>query len=114
MSSGCITASSSSAWYPNQCSQITSYVTFNARTMVTPLHTQLDLIRDYVNTYDHETGIDSIASPDELATWFSEQGLVDDLVEPSDQEVAAAHAVREAIRELLLGNNGVPGDAAAA
>jgi predicted RNA-binding Zn ribbon-like protein len=82
--------------------------------MVTDIDTQLDLIRDYVNTFDLETGIDSIASPDELATWFSEQGLVDDLVEPSDQEVAAARAVREAIRELLLENNGVHGDAAAA
>jgi predicted RNA-binding Zn ribbon-like protein len=82
--------------------------------MVTSLPTQLDLIRDYVNTYDYETGVDSIASPDELATWLTEQGLVDDLVEPSDDEVAAARAVREAIRELLLENNGVPGDAAAA
>ena len=75
--------------------------------MVTDIDTQLDLVRDYVNTFDLETGIDSIATPDELATWFSEQGLVDDLVEPSDQEVADALAVREAIRELLLENNGV-------
>jgi predicted RNA-binding Zn ribbon-like protein len=82
--------------------------------MVTDTHAQLDLIRDYVNTFDLETGIDSIASPEELATWFSEQGLVDDLVEPSDQEVVAARAVREAIRQLLLENNGVAGDAAAA
>jgi predicted RNA-binding Zn ribbon-like protein len=82
--------------------------------MVTDTRTQLDLIRDYVNTFDLETGIDSIATPEELATWFSEQGLVDDLVEPSDQEVADARAVREAIRELLLENNGVAGDSAAA
>ena len=82
--------------------------------MVTALHTQLDLVRDYVNTLDFETGIDSIATPDELALWLSEQGLVDDLIEPSDQEVADALAVREAIRELLLANNGVESDAAAA
>jgi predicted RNA-binding Zn ribbon-like protein len=82
--------------------------------MVTGIDAQLDLIRDYVNTFDFETGVDSISSPDELATWFSEQGLVDDLVEPSDQEVADARAVREAIRELLLENNGVDGDSAAA
>ena len=43
--------------------------------------------------------------------WFSEQGLVDDLVEPTDEEVADALAVREAIRELLLANNGVEADA---
>jgi predicted RNA-binding Zn ribbon-like protein len=82
--------------------------------MVTVLHTQLDLVRDFVNTLDFETGIDTIASPDELAMWLSEQGLVDDLVEPSDEEVADAIAVREAIRELLLANNGVDADAAAA
>lgn len=75
--------------------------------MVTTLHSQLDLVRDYVNTFDFETGIDTIATSDELAMWFSEQGLVDDLVEPTDEEVADARAVREAIRELLLANNGV-------
>ena len=82
--------------------------------MVTVLHPQLDLVRDYVNTFDFETGIDTIASPDELGMWFSEQGLVDDFVEPSDEEVADALVVREAIRELLLANNGVDADAAGA
>jgi predicted RNA-binding Zn ribbon-like protein len=82
--------------------------------MVTDLHTQLDLVRDYVNTLDLETGIDRISSPDELAMWFSEQGLVHDLVEPTDDELTEALAVREAIRELLLANNGVEADAAAA
>jgi len=82
--------------------------------MVTALNPQLDLVRDYVNTFDFETGIDTIASPDELATWFSEHGLVDDFVEPSDDEVADALAVREAIRELLLANNGADADAAGA
>ena len=78
------------------------------------MDTQLDLIRDYVNTLDFETGIDRLSSPDELAMWFSEQGLVEDLVEPSEEEVADALAVREAIRELLLENNGIPADSAAA
>jgi predicted RNA-binding Zn ribbon-like protein len=78
--------------------------------MVTVLHTQLDLVRDYVNTFDFETGIDTIATPDELAMWFSEQGLVDDLVEPTDEELTGAHALREAVRDLLLANNGVEAD----
>jgi predicted RNA-binding Zn ribbon-like protein len=78
------------------------------------LTSRLDLIRDYVNTLDLETGIDRISSPDDLGMWFSEQGLVDDLVEPTDQEHADALAVREAIRELLLANNGGAADAEAA
>jgi predicted RNA-binding Zn ribbon-like protein len=82
--------------------------------MVTTLHSRLDLVRDYVNTFDLETGIDTIATPGELALWLSEQGLVDDLVEPTEQEVEDARAVREAIRELLLANNGAEVDAAAA
>ena len=82
--------------------------------MVTSPHTQLDLVRDFVNTLDLETGIDAIATPDELATWLSEQGLVDDLVEPTTEEHADALAVREAIRELLLANNGGAADTEAA
>jgi predicted RNA-binding Zn ribbon-like protein len=78
------------------------------------LDTKLDLIRDYVNTLDFETGVDRISSPAELAMWFSEQGLVDDSVEPTDQEHADALAVREAIRELVLAHNGVDADAAGA
>jgi predicted RNA-binding Zn ribbon-like protein len=78
--------------------------------MVTALHSQLDLVRDFVNTFDLETGLDAISSPDELATWLSEQGLVDDLVEPTEKEHADTLAVREAIRDLLLANNGVPAD----
>ena len=82
--------------------------------MVTVVSQPLDLVRDYVNTLDFETGIDRIATRDELATWLSEQGLVDDLPAPTGQEHADALAVREAIRNLLLANNAVAVDAAAA
>jgi predicted RNA-binding Zn ribbon-like protein len=82
--------------------------------MVTAHAPQLDLVRDFVNTLDIETGIDRISSPGELGVWFSEQGLVDDLVEPSNGEHTDALALREAIRELLLVNNGGEADAVAA
>ena len=82
--------------------------------MVTTLHTSLDLVRDFVNTRDLETGVDAIATPDELAGWLSDNGLVDDLVEPTKAEHAEALAVREAIRELLLEHNGGECDTAAA
>ena len=82
--------------------------------MVTDTATRLDLVRDFVNTVDLETGVDRIATPDELAEWYSEEGLVDDLVEPSDAEHREAIAVREAVRELLLANNGFESDTASA
>ena len=82
--------------------------------MVTTFASRLDLVRDFVNTVDLETGADRIATPDALAEWLSEEGLVDDLVEPTAQEHGDAVAVREAIRQLLLANNGVEADTAAA
>src|SRR5260370_2102850 len=98
----------------NRCWELTSYIPANARTMVTTLQTRLDLVRDFVNTVDLETGVDRIATPDELGTWYSEEGLVDDLVEPTRREHTDALAVREAIRQLLLANNGCDDDADAA
>jgi len=77
-------------------------------------HTSLDLVQDFVNTFDLETGVDRIGSPDELAAWLSEHGLTDDLVEPGEQDHAEAIAVREAIRDLLLAHNGVDVDTSAA
>ncbi len=82
--------------------------------MVTDTATRLDLVRDFVNTLDLETGADRIATPGELGAWYSEEGLVDDLVEPTRQEHADALGVREAIRQLLLANNGCEDDATAA
>jgi predicted RNA-binding Zn ribbon-like protein len=74
----------------------------------------MDIIRDFVNTFDLETGVDAIGTPDALASWLSDNGLVDDLVEPTKAEHADALAVREAIRELLLDHNSCECDTAAA
>ena len=74
--------------------------------MVTDSLTRLNLVRDFVNTLDLETGVDAIGTPQQLASWLSDNGLVDDLVQPSKAEHGDALAVREAIRELLLEHNG--------
>jgi predicted RNA-binding Zn ribbon-like protein len=62
----------------------------------------LELVRDFVNTFDAESGVDSLDS-----RWLAENGM-------SGAAVADAVAVREAIRELLLANNGLPADVAGA
>jgi predicted RNA-binding Zn ribbon-like protein len=82
--------------------------------MVRDFESQLSLVTEFVNTRDLETGTDAIAGPDELAEWLSDNELTDDLVEPTDEEQADAVRVREAIRDLLLANNGAEIDTAAA
>jgi predicted RNA-binding Zn ribbon-like protein len=70
----------------------------------------LELVRTFVNTVDVETGDDVLAAGDPKAVkaWFVEQDLV-----AGDARVTAADAkrvvdVREALRALLLANNGEP------
>lgn len=62
----------------------------------------------FVNTHDLEQHTDAIATPEALRAWLDEHDLGDGPVDPADVEQAAA--LREAIRALLLANNGVPED----
>src|SRR3954471_19745482 len=73
----------------------------------------LNHIRRFVNTLDLEDESDQIADPETLRDWFAERGLIDDRVELSPADVRQAHSVREALRKLLLANNGDPLDPAA-
>jgi predicted RNA-binding Zn ribbon-like protein len=77
---------------------------------VSPAPGKLELIRQFVNTYDAETDEESLASPKELGAWLR----VHDLLAPGDQvrprDLEYAIDVREALRSLLLANNGVPLD----
>ena len=66
---------------------------------------RIDLVMDFVNTRDLETGVDVISTPEELGAWLADNELVDDVVEPSERELAEAVRVREAVRELLLAHN---------
>src|SRR4051794_11139443 len=75
----------------------------------------LELVRMFVNTLDIETGDDGFdtADPKAVKAWFVEQDLVaeDARVTPADAKRVVA--VREALRALLLANNGEPLDEAA-
>jgi predicted RNA-binding Zn ribbon-like protein len=66
---------------------------------------RLDLVRDFVNTFDLEEGTDVVKTPAELAAWLSARGLLaEHRVSPQDH--ALALEVREITRRLLLVNNG--------
>jgi predicted RNA-binding Zn ribbon-like protein len=77
-----------------------------------------ELIQDFVNTLHKDPQLDggqeeSLATPAALVEWLGEHGL-----EPGARATAAdlaqATALREALRTLLLANNGEAVDAAAA
>ena len=67
----------------------------------------LRLVQDFVNTVDREHGPDLLDAPAGLREWLDHRGLAAGAtVGPA--EVAAALDVREALRALLLANNGGP------
>ena len=77
----------------------------------------LDVVRAFVNTLDIEAGVDLAATPEDLAAWLSDHGLLKTGVEARPGDVRRAALFREALRELLLSNNDgrpVPRDAARA
>ena len=74
----------------------------------------LALVRRFVNTLDVEDGIDALASPAALARWLRNEGLLRSRARVTDAEGRRAVELREAVRVLLLANNGVQGDAGAA
>jgi predicted RNA-binding Zn ribbon-like protein len=64
----------------------------------------LALVQDLVNTVDREHGPDLLEEPAGLAEWLAHRGLADGAVSAAD--VAHARELREALRGLLLANNG--------
>jgi predicted RNA-binding Zn ribbon-like protein len=66
----------------------------------------LELVRNFVNTLDVEDAVDELADPDALRAWLRDRGLLGGTgVTRSD--LVQAKRVREALRALLLANNGV-------
>jgi len=74
---------------------------------------ELNHIRRFVNTLDLEDKSDQIADPASLRDWLAERDLIDPAAELTADDVRRAHEVREALRKVLLANNGDPLDPAA-
>lgn len=62
----------------------------------------------FVNSVDTENVIEELDSPEALRDRLAARGLLDHDAEVGDADLARAIEVREAFRELLLGNNGEP------
>jgi len=70
----------------------------------------LNQIRRFVNTLDLEDGSDQIADPKSLREWLTERNLLRGDEPLIEVDVRQAHELREALRKLLLANNGDPLD----
>jgi predicted RNA-binding Zn ribbon-like protein len=68
-------------------------------------------VQVFVNTLDIENGVDELSGPSALATVLAEARVAEPGLRPTAADVRTALDVREALRALLLANNGVPVDA---
>jgi len=75
---------------------------------------RLGLVRALINTYDVETANDEWQSPASLRSWLSDRDLLEPGTKATDDDVARARALREALRSLCLTNHGDPFDPHAA
>lgn len=71
-----------------------------------PAPPPLDLVQDFVNSWDREGGIERFASPEDLAKWLRQRKLIAPGDSVSGREVRETIELREAIRALLLEHNG--------
>jgi predicted RNA-binding Zn ribbon-like protein len=72
-----------------------------------PAPGELETVRRFVNTLDleqHEP--EQLDSPAALAGWLTEHGLTSRRVTARPSDLRRAHEVRQALRNLLLANNG--------
>jgi predicted RNA-binding Zn ribbon-like protein len=67
---------------------------------------ELERVRDFVNTLDVESGADELSSPEALRAWLHGRGLAP-VRSATRADLVAARRLREAIRALLLENNGL-------
>lgn len=71
---------------------------------------RLRLVQELVNTLDVETGHDELARTWGLRDWLLERGLLAVGAEVGEEDRRLAADLREALRVLLLANNGEPLD----
>ena len=67
---------------------------------------RLEVVREFVNTFDLEDGPELIGTPGELSEWLRGHELLDVDAKVGEGDVERAQAVREALRELMKANNG--------
>jgi predicted RNA-binding Zn ribbon-like protein len=69
---------------------------------------ELELVREFVNTLDIETGTETeeLSSPRRLRDWLARRRLIPAATKLGESDLARAIEFREALRGLMLANNG--------
>jgi predicted RNA-binding Zn ribbon-like protein len=68
----------------------------------------LEFVRDFVNTLDLLPGSEGIDTPTSLALWLADNRLVPTWPTLTDEDLARARNLREALRALLRANADLP------
>lgn len=71
-----------------------------------PAPGELELVRQFVNTRDEESGWEGLATPAAAAEWFAERGLLPAGRRLTDADLPTVVAFREVLRDALASNAG--------
>lgn len=74
--------------------------------MANPAPGRLALVQDFVNTADLLEGSEELGDPEALAAWLADRALLEPGAPVAQADLEHALALREALRRLLLANNG--------
>jgi predicted RNA-binding Zn ribbon-like protein len=71
---------------------------------------RLELLQRFINSYNHDfpREWDRLGSPDRAQSWLRQKGLVDPGIRISATEAARLQQLREALRALVMANQGGP------
>jgi predicted RNA-binding Zn ribbon-like protein len=72
---------------------------------------QLELVRSFVNTYDHDDHTEQLADPGALTAWLADNGL--GAPQAGSADLTRARELREALRAILQHHGGMELDPAA-
>lgn len=71
-----------------------------------PAPGELELVRQFVNTFDVESDGEDFSSPSDLSAWLAERALLPAGRRLTQGDVAIARAFREVLRDVLAANAG--------
>jgi predicted RNA-binding Zn ribbon-like protein len=71
-----------------------------------PAPGELELVRQFVNTFDVESAWEGFSSPADLSAWMAERGLLPAGQRLTERDLAATRELRETLRDVLAANAG--------